>query len=85
MGEKVREAAPRSVPIEIRVRCPGDIDRIEICRNNRFIYSKTPDGRACEFTFTDTAPLPDRSYYYVRVIQKDQEIAWSSPVWFGAQ
>ena len=33
----------------------------------------------------DREPLPGRSYYYVRVIQKDEEIAWSSPVWFGAE
>jgi hypothetical protein len=85
MGEKVRDPAPRSVPVEIRVRCPGDIDRVEVCRNNQFIYTKNPEGRACELTFTDTAPLAGRSYYYVRVIQKDEEIAWSSPVWFGAE
>jgi hypothetical protein len=24
------------------------------------------------------------SYYYVRVVQKDAEMAWSSPVWLGS-
>jgi len=36
-------------------------------------------------TFVDCDPVEGRSYYYVRVIQKDEEIAWTSPVWFGAQ
>jgi hypothetical protein len=31
----------------------------------------------------DTAPLAGKSYYYVRVVQKDEEMAWSSPVWLG--
>lgn len=84
MGEKIAEPAGKSVTVEVRTRCPADIDRVEICRNNRFIYTKRADGRQCELTFVDREPLPGRSYYYVRVIQKDEEIAWSSPVWFGA-
>ena len=44
-----------------------------------------PAGREAELTFVDTAPEEGRSYYYVRVILKDEEIAWSSPVWFGAR
>lgn len=84
MGEKVREPAGKSVTVEVRTRCPVEIDRVEVCRNNRFIYCRNPSGTQCEFQFVDREPLPDRSYYYVRVIQKDEEIAWSSPVWFGA-
>jgi hypothetical protein len=85
MGEKVASPAGKSVEVRITARCPGDIKQVEVCRNNRFIYTKSPKGRTCELTFTDRDPLPDRSYYYVRVIQQDDEIAWSSPVWFGAK
>ena len=85
MGEKLAAPAGRSVKVEIRTRCPGDIRRIEVCRNNRFIYAKSPTGRQAELTFIDRQPLTGRSYYYVRIIQKDEEIAWSSPVWFGAK
>jgi hypothetical protein len=85
MGEAVAEAPGESVEVKMDVRCPGDIDRVEVCRNNRFIYTKEPKGRAVSLVFTDREPLPGRSYYYVRVIQKDEEIAWTSPVWFGAE
>ncbi len=85
MGEKIAEPASGPVTVEIVARCPGEIDRIEVCRNNRFIYSKRPQGREAELTFVDREPLTGRSYYYVRVIQKDEEIAWSSPVWLGAK
>jgi hypothetical protein len=84
MGDKI--AAPDGRPVEVKVRaqCPGDIDRIEICRNNQFVYTQQPSGRKADITFVDTAPVKGFSYYYVRVMQKDQEIAWSSPVWLNA-
>ncbi len=85
MGEKITEPAGDAVKIKVTARCPADIDRIEICRSNRFIYSTNPKGKKADFTMVDEKPLPGRSYYYVRVLQKDEEIAWSSPVWFGAE
>ena len=45
MGEKVADPAGESVEVKINVRCPADIDRVEVCRNNRFIYTKRPEGR----------------------------------------
>ena len=85
MGEKLAAPAGASVEVTVRVRCPADIDRVEVCRNNRFIYTNSPKGREAELTFVDRSPLPGRSYYYVRVVQADEEVAWSSPVWFGAE
>jgi hypothetical protein len=85
MGDKIPAAAGQPVEVKVGVRCPGDIGRIEICRNNQYIYTKQPEGRTADFTFVDTTPLDGYSYYYVRVTQKDQEIAWSSPVWLGAK
>lgn len=84
MGEKVADPAPEKVEVVVCTRCPGEIERIDVCRNNRFIYTATPGGKRAELTYVDRDPLPDRSYYYVRVIQTNGEIAWSSPVWFGA-
>lgn len=85
MGEKVAGSPGEEVRVSIRARCPGALDRVEVCRNNRFIYSRKMDEgrREIDLTFTDRDPLEGRSYYYVRVIQKDEEIAWSSPVWFS--
>jgi len=85
MGEKVATPAGESVRVDIRVRCPMEIDRVEVCRNNRFVYTREIDGKNAEFTFVDREPVEGRSWYYVRVLQEDEEIAWSSPVWFGAE
>ncbi len=85
MGEKITTLPQGPVTVKILARCPADIDRVEVCRNNQFIYTTNPEGPACELTFVDREPLAGRSYYYVRVMQKDGEIAWSSPVWFAPQ
>jgi hypothetical protein len=81
MGEKITRNEIRPVTIEVNTVCPADIDRIDICRNNEFICTKQGEGQQAKFAFQDTDPLTEPSYYYVRVIQKDEEIAWSSPVW----
>ena len=83
MGEKLETPAGAKVTIEVKADCPADIDRVEICRNNEFIHCKAGGGKVSQFVFADEHPLAGRSYYYVRVTQKDGEIAWSSPVWFG--
>jgi hypothetical protein len=85
MGEKVAASAGKTVDVTVTARCPGDIDHIEVCRNNRFIYSNSPQGDRAELNFVDRQPLDGRSYYYVRVLQQDGEIGWSSPVWLGAE
>ena len=80
-------AQPPGGPVEVKItaRCPAETDRIEVCRNNRFIYTKSPPGKEATVTFIDREPVEGQSYYYVRLIQKDEEIAWSSPVWFGTR
>ena len=82
MGEKVSREGGGPVTVNVTVDCPQEIARIDVCRSNEFIYTREPMGKKAEkFTFQDTAPLDGPSYYYVRVIQTDEEIAWSSPVW----
>jgi hypothetical protein len=85
MGDKIAAVEGKPVEVVVRADCPGDIDRVEVCRNNQFVYTQRPQGRKADFTFVDTAPVKGTSYYYVRVMQKDEEIAWSSPVWLNAK
>ena len=85
MGEKVAEPVGDEVEVRIRARCPAPIRRIEVCRNGEFVYANEPGAREADLTFLDTSPVEGRSYYYVRLIQTDDEIAWSSPVWLGAE
>jgi hypothetical protein len=33
------------------------------------------------YTWVDNQPKTGESYYYVRVIQANDQMAWSSPIW----
>jgi len=57
------------------------IKDIRVIKDNRFVYSRQPDLPEAEFVFTDTETQAGQSYYYVRLRQKDGQIAWSSPLW----
>jgi hypothetical protein len=81
MGEEVEIAKRQPITVTAKAIGANDVDRIELCRSNKFIYTKPGSGRNASFTFTDREPLEGTSYYYVRVQQKDGELAWTSPVW----
>jgi hypothetical protein len=80
MGEK-HPGSAGPVEVTAKVIGAGDIERVDVCRNNVFIYSCPGKGREASFKYMDTSPLDKTGYYYVRVVQKDGELAWSSPVW----
>lgn len=80
----------------LRIRCHGTapLERIDIIRNNEVVHSRRPEGELdCEFAWEDSAPLDGLwmppaefcdhpfCFYYVRVLQRDGEMAWASPVW----
>ena len=70
-----------AIPITIRVVACDEIDRIEIIRNGRIVFSKKGDGVFAQHLLEDDTPLKGESWYYARIIQKDGQMAWSSPVW----
>ncbi|MDE0124949.1 MAG: CehA/McbA family metallohydrolase [Bryobacterales bacterium] len=80
MGE-VAQRGEGPVTVTAVVRAPQAIQSIEVCRNNRFVYSTNPDTSESSIEYVDQAPPDGPAYYYLRVIQTDGEIAWSSPVW----
>ncbi|MDQ2899831.1 MAG: hypothetical protein M3Y07_08525 [Acidobacteriota bacterium] len=57
------------------------IRQIDVIRNNRFVHTREPMQREVNFTFTDNEKPSGARYYYVRVIQVDDQMAWSSPIW----
>ena len=80
MGEVVQRA-DGPVTVVADIQSPQSIKIIEICRNNEFVYATSPAAPEASVEFVDRTPLDGPSYYYLRVIQDDGEIAWSSPVW----
>jgi hypothetical protein len=77
------EAFDSAIPPKLSVKVMGTtrLSKIEIVRNGTFVYVAQPEGRGAEFTYVDNNPPRGVCYYYVRVIQADGNLAWSSPVW----
>lgn len=59
-----------------------ELARVDVVRNNQFVYTVNPEGAAHRFSFTDTdLASGEEAYYYLRCVQDNNEIAWSSPIW----
>ncbi|OGG46063.1 MAG: hypothetical protein A3F84_01970 [Candidatus Handelsmanbacteria bacterium RIFCSPLOWO2_12_FULL_64_10] len=73
----------REEPRTVRVDVVGteEIDRVEVVRNNQDVHVAFGSGDRLAFEWNDASPMSGTTFYYVRVRQKDGEMAWSSPVW----
>ncbi len=72
------ERAPR-----LYVRAVGT-DRIKqfvIVKNQEIIYTSHPNEEEYTAEYTDRNFEAGSNYYYVRVVQNDGQVAWSSPIW----
>ena len=79
MGE---EAVLAGTPeLAVAVEGTGPIAQIDIIKNSKIVYTSNPGTRSARFTFRDDAYRGEDSYYYVRVIQADKNMAWASPIW----
>jgi len=70
-------------PFELTVKVIGTqpVRQIDLIRGKQFLMTSNPNQREVDFSFKDAAPLKGESFYYVRVIQADDQMAWSSPIW----
>lgn len=59
----------------------GPIARVIVVKNNRIVYTMTPNTNQVDFSWMDVEGCNGMSYYYVRIEQADGQLAWSSPMW----
>jgi hypothetical protein len=82
MGDEVRTTKPG---LDVVALGTSPIDRVDVIRNGETVHTARPDksGEEVRFHWDDAAPIKGdkASYYYVRVLQKDGQMAWSSPIW----
>ena len=79
MGDAFAAASPPR--LHVKVLGTGTLASIEIVKNGKFIYRADPNAASAEFDYTDNETTAGTSWYYVRVIQQDRNMAWSSPMW----
>ncbi|MEW6356831.1 MAG: DUF3604 domain-containing protein [Planctomycetota bacterium] len=86
MGEEITVADPEeSRVLSVRVAGTDAIDHIDIVKNNDELYRQDGAGPTAEFEYADQTPVAGTDFYYVRVTQADDEMAWSSPIWVSAR
>jgi hypothetical protein len=72
----------RSAPqLSIHAIGTGAIKQVDIIKNRTFVYTARPGVKEARFEFTDKQLEPGESWYYVRILQEDGQMAWSSPIW----
>lgn len=83
MGEEY--TASTSPNFHIEVIGSSHLWRVEIIRNGKMIYGISPRKEEIEFDFTDEGFKRGRQqyYYYLRVLQEDEHMAWSSPIFIN--
>jgi len=81
MGDIVTAQAKEDPQFLVRVSGTAAIKQVDLIKNHAFIYTTRPDTRQSRFDFVDRQSSPGESWYYVRVLQEDGQLAWSSPIW----
>ena len=73
MGDEF--AASEVPPLAVRVIGTAPVAQIEVIKDEKVVYSVNPGSREVTLTYLDQEPVPGTSYYYVRVIQEDRQVA----------
>ncbi|MDB6025942.1 MAG: hypothetical protein JWM68_2165 [Verrucomicrobiales bacterium] len=84
MGEEITATKPEEISVYARGTAP--IRQIDIFSDRKLVHSlgsvKEPIGKKeVNISWTPESLAPGTSYYYARIIQEDDEIAWTSPIW----
>ncbi|MFQ6130484.1 MAG: hypothetical protein ACE5R4_00460 [Armatimonadota bacterium] len=83
MGDEVTITGPPRLSVRIEGTAP--LAKVEVIRNNRYVYAAPGNGRTLEFEYLDNNAPPGGYYYYLRVFQEGEAYAWSSPIWVTVQ
>ncbi|HVA47918.1 MAG TPA: hypothetical protein VNH11_16230 [Pirellulales bacterium] len=79
MGEEFTTA--QRPALELHVAATDKIARIDLVRNNVYIYTTSPLRENADLKYVDMEPKAGLNYYYFRIQQDDGQIAWASPLW----
>jgi len=80
MGDEFESDGP--VRLKILAHGTRPIARVDIIKDFVYVFSTEPHKDRVELEWTDEEHRPaGLSWYYVRVLQEDGEIAWGSPFW----
>lgn len=85
MGEAITSSTAPLITATVRTAHP--IQYVTVVRNNDDLLTSGGNVTDCKINYTDTdwsAENGDSSFYYLRVVLKNGEMAWTSPVFVTA-
>ena len=80
MGSEGRAAHVRC---RAQVHAVVPLDRVEVVKDGQAVASFGADALDAELDWDDPAPPSREHFYYLRAVQRDGQMAWSSPIWVG--
>lgn len=86
MGSIVKIKSPDTPRrLKIYVEALEKLETVTLVCNCEDIFVKRCAKRKIMFIFTDTRSFEKESFYYIRILQRDGEIAYSSPIWVSLE
>jgi hypothetical protein len=79
MGEEF--ATSETPTMDVQIWGTDVLEKVWIIKDGEVVYTRSPESAEVSFTWADSKAEPGKHYYYVRVIQRDEQIAWGSPVY----
>ena len=85
MGSEIQLEASTERKLKICAEACSLVQKLVIIKNAREIHVAEPKQESASIEWADSKGKERESdYYYVRLIQDDGEMAWSSPIWVDA-
>jgi hypothetical protein len=83
MGSEIHLPAPALRELRVEVKGTSEIEDIQIIKNGLPWHFSKIRGHRCDgvLEVADDEEPSDSDSYYVTVLQRDGEMAWSSPIW----
>lgn len=78
MGEAI---TTKNKVVDIHVIGTDKIKEIVVVKNNKEYQVKHSGNQEVTVQWKDKQKNDGESYYYVRIMQENGELAWSSPIW----
>lgn len=83
MGSIIASSPPdEERRLVVSVLGTDNLARVIVVKNNRVVHEEPVHSWHARFEWVDPEPPgPEEDFYYVRVEQEDEAMAWSSPIW----
>ena len=81
MGEIIKQNKNTPKKIEIKITGTDRLKLVEVIKNNQSLKKYSWTDPSFSASFIDKSESSSDDYYYLRVVQQDNHMAWSSPIW----